>query len=315
VSRIPRAGAARRALLLMAAAGALALAASPPVHAQSEATPVTLTGTLAKVRAAGAITLGVRESSVPFSYRSPRGETVGYSIDLCNLVVEAIGEAVGRTLAVRTRTVTPDTRIPALVQGDIDLECGSTTDNLERRKLVAFSPTIFVAGTRLMVRKGGPISSYRDLANRRVVVTSGTTNEKAMRDLANRAGVPMIIVTAADHAAALAQLTGGQADAFATDDVLLHGFVAQRGLRAQYVVVGELLSYEPYALVYRRNDPQLARIVEDTFERLAADREIDRRYDQWFLRRLPQSDASLDLPMSAQLQAIVQGMAERTQAE
>jgi glutamate/aspartate transport system substrate-binding protein len=123
----------------------------------------------------------------------------------------------------------------------------------------------------------------------------------------------MTIVVAADHAAALAQLMAGQADAFATDDVLLQGFVAQRGLRGQYVVVGELLSYDPYAIMYRKDDPQLRRVVEDTFERLAADREIDRRYDQWFLKRLPQSDASLDLPMSAQLQAIVQAMAERTQ--
>jgi glutamate/aspartate transport system substrate-binding protein len=288
---------------------------APAAPAQDDASPVALTGTLAKARAAGAVTLGVRESSVPFSYRSPRGEVVGYSVDLCRLVVEAIGEEIGRTLAVRLRTVTSDTRIPALIDGDIDLECGSTTDNVERRRLVAFSPTIFVAGTRLLVRQGGPVASYRDLRGRRVVVTSGTTNEKALRDLADRAEVPMTIVTAPDHAAALAQLTAGQVDAFATDDVLLYGLVAQRGLRGRYAVVGELLSYEPYAIMYRRDDPQLRRVVEDAFERLAADREIDRRYEQWFMKPLPQSDASLDLPMSAQLQVIVQGMAERTQAE
>ena len=314
VSPTPRAGAPRRALRLLLVAACASLAA-PSAPAQDEAAPVALTGTLAKVRAAGAITLGVRESSVPFSYRSPRGEVVGYSVDLCRLVVEAIDEEVGRTLAVRLRPVTSDTRIPALVAGEIDLECGSTTDNQERRKLVAFSPTIFVAGTRLLVRQGGPIASYRDLGGRRVVVTSGTTNEKALRDLADRAGVPMIIVTAPDHAAALAQLTSGQVDAFATDDVLLHGFVAQRGLHGQYAVVGELLSYEPYALMYRKDDPQLRRVVEDAFERLAADRETDRRYDQWFMKRLPQSEASLDLPMSAQLQTIVQAMAERTAAD
>jgi glutamate/aspartate transport system substrate-binding protein len=319
VTRSSSAIAARRAALafLVAAAAATAGLALAPARsqAQDEPPPVALTGTLAKVRAAGAITLGVREASIPFSYRSPRGEVVGYSIDLCRLVVEAIGEAVGRTLAVRMRTVTPDTRIPALQQGDIDLECGSTTDNLERRKLVAFSPTIFVAGTRLLVRKGGPVASYRDLGGRRVVVTSGTTNEKAMRDLADRAGVPMILVAAPDHAAAFAQLAAGQVDAFATDDVLLHGFIAQRGLQAQYAVVGELLSYEPYALMYRKDDPQLARVVEDTFERLALDREIDRRYRQWFLQPLPQTEASLGLPMSAQLQAILQGMGERTPTE
>jgi glutamate/aspartate transport system substrate-binding protein len=295
-------------------AGALASLAATPARAQPEDAPVRPTLTLAKVRAAGGITLGYRVASVPFSYLSTRGEPIGYSIDLCKALVDAIGEEVGRTLAVRWFAVTPETRIPALLAGQIDLECGSTTDNLERRKLVAFSPTIFVAGTRLLVRKGAGIESYRDLAGKRVAVTSGTTNERALRDLARRARVPMNFVAAPDHDAALALVTAGQADAFATDDVLLYGLVAQHGLGGRYVVTGELLSYEPYGIAYRKDDPELAAVVEDTFEQLAADGEIGRRYEQWFLRRLPPSGPSLDLPMSAELETIVHALAERAPA-
>jgi glutamate/aspartate transport system substrate-binding protein len=301
--------------LLALLAAALAALAAAPALAQPEAAPLELRLTLAKARNTGSITLGYRESSVPFSYLSPRGEPIGYSIDLCKLLVDAIGDAVGRTLAVRWRAVTPDTRIAAVSSGEVDLECGSTTNNLERQKQVAFSPPIFIAGTRLMVRKGSPIASFRDLGGRRVVVTSGTTNEKAMRDIVTRLGVAMTIVTAPDHAAALAQLTSGQVDAFATDDVLLYGFLVQRGLRAQYAVIGELLSYEPYGIMYRRDDPQLAQVVEDTFVRLAADGEIQRRYERWFMRRLPQSDASLDLPMGSELERIVRSLAARSEAQ
>src|SRR5581483_4794019 len=148
--------------------------------------PVELTGTLAKVRAARALTLAYRESSVPFSYLSARGEPIGYSIELCKKLAEAIGEAVGRELALKWLPVTSESRIDAIVAGRADLECGSTTNNLERQRQVAFSPIVFVAGTKLLVRRGSPIRSYRDLAGRKAVVTAGTTNEKAMQELARR---------------------------------------------------------------------------------------------------------------------------------
>jgi glutamate/aspartate transport system substrate-binding protein len=301
--------------LLSVLAAALAGGATVPARAQPETAPLELTLTLAKARNTGSITLGYRESSVPFSYLSPRGEPIGYSIDLCKLLVDAMGDALGRPLAVRWRAVTPDTRIAAVRSGEIDLECGSTTNNVERQKLVAFSPTIFIAGTRLLVRKGSPIASYRDLGGRRVVVTSGTTNEKAMRDIASRLGVPMTIVSAPDHSASLAELNSSQVDAFATDDVLLYGLLAQRGLRPQYVVTGELLSYEPYGIMYRRDDPQLAQLVDDTFTRLAADGELQRRYERWFMRRLPHSEASLDLPMGGELERIFRSLAARSETQ
>jgi len=301
------------AALLRFAATALMTWAAATACAQSSTTPVELTGTLAKVRESGTITLGHRESSIPFSYLSPRGEPIGYSIDLCKLLVEAIGEETGRTIEIKWQPVTSESRIPAVVSGQVDLECGSTTSNLERQKLVAFSPIFFVSGTKLLVRKGSPIRSFRDLGGKRVVVTAGTTNEKAMRELAARFRIDMVLSTAADHAASFAQLTAGRVDAFATDDVLLYGLLAQHRLQGEYVVTGEFLSYDPYGIMYRKGDAQLARLVNDTFHRLAEDREIERRYNRWFLRRLPQSGVSLDLPMSPQLETLIQTMVARTE--
>jgi glutamate/aspartate transport system substrate-binding protein len=299
------------AILKFAAAGLVALAALQ-AGAQTAATPAQLTGTLAKVRESGTITIGHRESSIPFSYLSARGEPIGYSIDLCKLLVDAISEEVGRTIAIKWFPVTSESRIPAVVGGQVDLECGSTTNNLERQKQVSFSPTMFVSGTKLMVKKGSSIKSFRDLAGKKVVVTSGTTNEKTMRELAVKFKIDMILSVAADHAASFAQLQAGQVDAFATDDVLLYGLLAQNKAQADYVVTGDFLSYDPYGIMYRKGDTQLAQLINDTFHNLAEDREIERRYTRWFLRKLP-SGVSLDLPMSPQLETIVQTMVARTE--
>jgi glutamate/aspartate transport system substrate-binding protein len=294
--------------LLVAAAAVAPL----PAAAQQEESPVALTGTLRKARDTGSITLAYRAASIPFSYLSPRGEPIGYSIDLCKLLVEAIGEEVGRALQIRWQAVTPESRITSIVSGQSDLECGSTTTNVERRKLVAFSPVIFVSGTKLLVKKGSPIRSFRDLGGRKVVVTAGTTNEAAMRELARRFRLDFALATTSDHAASFAMLTAGQADAFATDDVLLYGLLAENRLQADYEVTGEFLSYDPYAIMYRKDDPQLARVVTDAFHALAADGEIQRRYERWFLRRLP-SGVSLDLPMSPQLEKTIQSMVAGTE--
>ena len=170
---------------------------------------------------------------------------------------------------------------------------------------MAFSPTIFVAGTKLLVRKGSPIRSFRDLAGKRVVVTAGTTNEAAMNELAQRFRIAMVLSSAPDHAQSFEQLASGQVDAFATDDVLLHGLIALNRRKGEFEVAGEFLSYDPYGLMYRKGDAQFAEFVADTFRQLAQDRELERRYERWFLRRLPHSDVSLDLPMSRELEAIL----------
>ena len=302
----------RAFILQLAAAGLLWALAAANAGAQTAPAPTQLTGTLAKVRETGTIAIGHRESSIPFSYLSARGEPIGYSVDLCKLLVDAISEEVGRTVAVRWVPVTSESRIPAVVSGQVDLECGSTTNNLERQKQVSFSPTMFVSGTKLLVKRGSAIKSFRDLAGRRVVVTAGTTNEKTMRELSAKFKIDMILSVAADHAASFAQLQAGQVDAFATDDVLLYGLLAQNKAQADYVVTGDFLSYDPYGIMYRKGDTQLAQLVNDTFHNLAEDREIERRYNRWFLRKLP-SGVSLDLPMSAQLETIIQTMVARTE--
>jgi ABC-type amino acid transport substrate-binding protein len=288
-------------------AACLALAAGSAA-AQAERPVAELTGTLAKARATRVVTLAYRESSIPFSYLSARGEPIGYSIELCRKLVDAIGEATGRELEIKWLPVTSDTRMEAIVSGRADLECGSTTANLERRKQVAFSPVIFVAGTKLMVAKGSPVRSFRDLGGRTVVVTRGTTNEQAMRSLGTKFKLDFRLTVARDHADSFAQVVAGKADAFATDDVLLYGLIAQNKARGKYLVIGEFLSYDPYGIMYRRGDAQLAALVGETFRGLAEDGEMERQYKRWFLTRLP-SGASIDLPMSAQLQEIFRAMA------
>ena len=300
----------RATCLKLLGAALLALAVGR-AYAQADAPALgELTGTLQKARSTGTITIAYRTSSIPFSYLSARGAPIGYSIELCRQLVEAIGEAIGRDLAVKWLPVDPETRIEAITSGRADLECGSTTINLERQKQVSFSPTIFVAGTKLMVKSGSSIGSFRDLVGKVVAVTAGTTNEKAMRDLAVKFKLDYRLLVTRDHADSYAQLTSGKADAFATDDVLLYGLIAQNKVKGQYQVVGEFLSYDPYGIMYRKGDDQLASLVNATFQILAEDGEVERQYKRWFLRPLPSGD-SLDLAMSPQLETLIRAMAAK----
>ena len=290
---------------------ALTLVAGGAAQAQSlgdAGAEAALSGTLKTLRQRGSVVIGYRESSVPFSYLSTLKEPIGYSIELCKTLVADLGEAVHRELKIEWVAVTSANRVEAVESGRVDIECGSTTNNAERRGRVAFSPTFFVAGTRLMVKSGSAIRSFRDLAGKRVAVTAGTTNEKSMRELSEKFRLKLQFVVSADHDQSLAKLTGGEAEAFATDDVLLYGFIAQKQLKGQVDVVGEFLSYDPYGVMYRKDDPQMARVVNDSFQRMARDGEIERQYRRWFLRRLPLGE-SLDLPMSAQLESIIEATA------
>ncbi|RIX79413.1 amino acid ABC transporter substrate-binding protein [Acidovorax cavernicola] len=293
------------------AAGLCLLLGAAPAPAQEQA-PTVLSGTLAKVRASGTIAIGYRESSVPFSYLNARKEPIGYSIELCRALVTAIEDTVNRSLTIKWVPVTSDSRFDAVIGGQVDLECGSTTSNLERQKRVAFSPTMFVSGTKVLVKKGSPIQSFRDLAGKKVAVTAGTTNEKTLRDLSQKFKLDIDLKVARDHAESFALVKEGQADAFATDDVLLYGLIARDAAKAQYQVVGDFLSYDPYAVMFRKDDPQLNKVVIDTFQVLAEDGEIHRQYKRWFMRKLP-SGESLNLPMSAQLETIIQTMAVKAE--
>jgi glutamate/aspartate transport system substrate-binding protein len=253
---------------------------------------------------------------VPFSYLSARGEPIGYSIELCKAIVEAMSDAVHKTLSIKWLAVNPATRIDAVANGLVDLECGSTTSNLERQKRVGFSPTMFVSGTKLLVKNGSPIKSFRDLAGQTVAVTGGTTNEKTMRDLSARFKLGLNLVVSPDHAESFALVKTGKAAAFATDDVLLYGLIAQdkaaNNGRSDYQVVGEFLSYDPYGVMFRKGDAQLATVIHDTFVTLAQDGEIERQYKRWFLRKLP-AGTSIDLPMSPQLETIIQSLGGKTE--
>jgi len=290
-----------RALGLACLAGVL-LAGGAFAQAVDEREARPLAGALKRIKAAGVVRLGYRQAAIPFSLEGPGGRPYGYSIDLCEVIVEQIAEAVGvAVLRVEYRRVTPADRIAQVVDGQIDLECGATTSNAERRRQVAFSPLIYVAGTRLLVKRGSAIRSLRDLAGRTVAVVRGTTNEQAMRQLAAARTRSFTVLVADDYERALEQLASGAADALAADDILLTSYVAEKGLRGQYAVVGELLSYEPYGIMFARGDAPLAEAVDAAFRRLATTREIRWIYNKWFLRSLP-SGIRLGLPMSAQLE-------------
>ncbi len=263
-----------------------------------------LTGTLKKIHDSKTVALGYRGSSIPFSYLDKAGEPIGYSLDLCNAVVSDIDEELeGIEPKIVYQKVTAEDRIAAVRTGRIDLECGSTTANFRREKEVAFSPIFFVAGTKLLVARDLGIESYRDLRGKTVVVTAGTTNEAALRTLSKKQGLGIDFITGEDHDESFNLLIAGKAAAFATDDVLLYGLVATRKAGDRYHVVGDFLSYDPYGLMYRKDDPGFAAIVERTFGRLAQSRELVQLYNKWFQTRLPGGE-TLGLPMSPQLEEI-----------
>jgi glutamate/aspartate transport system substrate-binding protein len=266
------------------------------------ADPDVITGTLAQIKKSGTVRLGYRDASIPFSFLDPFGRPVGYSMDICNAIVEEIGRTLDREdLKAAYVKVTSETRLQAIVDGAIDLECGSTTNNLERRKLVDFSPLIFVSGTKVMVPLATAWHDFRDLKGRTVAVTRGTTNAQALKALDSRFKLDITLVESPDHEESYRLLEGGKADAFATDDVLLYGLIAQHRAQERFKVVGEFLSYDPYGVAFRRNDSELHAAVERAVRNLVISRDIGAIYGKWFESRLPNGER-LDLPMSPQLE-------------
>jgi glutamate/aspartate transport system substrate-binding protein len=294
------------ALLTLRAAPALAEdlsgannTAPPPVTEANS--PETVTGTLQKIRDRGSVVIGYREASFPFSFTRQGGTPTGYSIDLCLGIVDEIKrELSGAPVDVKYALVTSDTRMDAVMSGKADLECGSTTSNLERQNSVAFSPVFFVAGTKLLVKKGSGIASYRDLTGKTLVVTSGTTNEKAMHLLNDKYKLGITIVAGNDHQESYDMLVSGKAAAFATDDVLLYGFIAANKALDTLAVVGDFITYEPYGIMFRKDDPQMADAVSRAFETMAQTGTLVAAYHKWFLQPTPTGEY-LNMPMSLQL--------------
>jgi glutamate/aspartate transport system substrate-binding protein len=261
-----------------------------------------LSPTLANIKKTHVVRLGYRESSPPFSFLDQANRPIGYSLELCEAIVDEIGvEVDDANLRIEYVKVTSDDRIPAVVQNKIDLECGSTTANAKRSKQVAFSPLMFVAGTKLMVPKVSTISAPQDLRGKTVVVTKGTTNEQAMHAVDKKFALGLNIVTAADHEQSYQMLVDQKADAFATDDILLYGLIARHKAQDKFRVTGEYLSYDPYGIMFRKGEPQLAAVVERTFRKLGSNRDLIPLYNKWFVSRLPTGE-KLNVAISPQLE-------------
>ncbi len=287
--------------VLLAALAWLAAGDAALAQVLDDPLPRALTGVMKRVKETRTVRLGVRQAAVPFASINAAGQASGYSVDLCLAVVEDLARAVGvASLRVEYRTVTPADRIEQVVDGRIDLECGATSSTAERRTLVAFSPPIFIAGTQLLVKRGSPVRSLRDLQGRAVAVVRGTSNEVAMRALAADPARRLRVEVADSYDAAVAQLMRDDVAAVAADDILLAGYIAENRLHGRYAVVGERLTYDAYGIVFVRDDPALAALVLETFTRLAESGEIRSIYNRWFVRPLP-SGVQLRWPMSVLL--------------
>src|SRR6476619_3494437 len=261
-----------------------------------------LSPTLAAIKNAHVVRLGYRESSPPFSFLDQANRPIGYSLELCEAVVDEIGvEVDDPNLKIEYVKVTSDDRIQAVLQNKIDLECGSTTANAERSKQVAFSPLMFVAGTKLMVPKASSISAVTDMKGKTVVVTRGTTNEQAMHNADKKYSLGLNIVTSPDHEQSYQMLVDGKADAFATDDILLYGLIARHKAQDKFRVTGEYLSYDPSGIMFRKGEPQLKAVVERTFQKLGSGRDLIPLYNKWFVGRLPTGE-KLGVSISPQLE-------------
>jgi glutamate/aspartate transport system substrate-binding protein len=267
-----------------------------------------LSPTLANIKNRHVVRLGYRESSPPFSFLDQANRPIGYSLELCEAVVDEIGvEVDDANLRIEYIKVTSDDRIPAVMQNKIDLECGSTTANAERAKQVAFSPLMFVAGTKLMVPKATSVSAVTDLKGRTVVVTKGTTNEQAMHNADKKFSLGLIIVTSPDHEQSYQMLVDGKADAFATDDILLYGLIARHKSQDKFRVTSDYLSYDPYGIMFRKGEPQLAAVVERAFRKLGSNHDLIPLYNKWFVSRLPTGER-LNVAISPQLEEAFKSM-------
>lgn len=261
----------------LALAGALSLAASIPAAAQE------FTGTLAKVAESGVITLGHRESSVPFAYLDENQQPIGYSIDLCMKIVEKVAETVGKELEVRYVPVTPQTRLALMANGTIDLECGSTTNKLSRQEQVEYLATTFVTGTKLLVRKDSGISSIADLSGKAVALAQGTTNELAVKAAIEKLGLADVkVLPVRDHAEGMLSLETDRVDVYATDHILLYGLISKSKSPEDFVVVGDFLSYDPYGLMVRRNDSAFELVGKAALAEVFRSGEIMDIYNKWF---------------------------------
>ena len=284
----------RKAALLVATLGLFAGAA----HAQDA-------GTLKKIKDTGVISLGYRESSIPFSYYDEQQNVIGYSHEFMMKIVDAVKQRLNTPdLKIRQTPVTPQNRIPLVQNGTVDIECGSTTNNTERAQQVAFSNTIFVIGTRLMTRRDSGIKGWPDLKGKTVVTTAGTTSERLLRRMNQEKGMGMNIISAKDHGEAFQTLASGRAAAFMMDDALLAGERAKWGNPGQFVIVGAPQSEEAYGCMMRKNDPEFKKVVDGAITRIETSGEADQIYQKWFQSPIPPNGLNLNFPENDAIKAL-----------
>jgi glutamate/aspartate transport system substrate-binding protein len=263
-------------------------------------------GTLDKIKSSGTITLGHRDTSIPFSYYDDKQQVVGYAMDICYKVVDAIKANLKLSkLDVKLNPVTSATRIPLMANGTIDLECGSTTNNLERQKQVTFATTHFVTANRFVSKKASNLKTVDDLKGKTVVSTSGTTNIKNATEINVEKKLGMNIIAAKDHAESFLTVETGRAVAFFMDDILLYSLVANSRNPSEWVISADALTVEPYGIMLRKDDPEFKKVVNGAINRLYKSGEINKIYEKWFLRPVPPKGVNLNVPMSAQFKKVV----------
>lgn len=251
-----------------------------------------------RIARSGVVAIGYRDSSPPFSYLDQDRRPIGYSIEICHRIVDAMRQSLKRPLEVRYVPVTSATRMEAVIRGEVDLECGTTTSTAERRQKVAFTVPTYIATTALLVRSGSGIGSIGDLGGKTVVTTRGTTAEKIFRDANERRSLRASLVEAKDHAESFSVLQAGKADAFIMDDVLLYSLRAASGTPERFEVTRDKLNIEPLAIMFSREDPALKKIIDQEVSRLVVEGEIQKIYRRWFESPIPPKNVNLSLPMS-----------------
>jgi glutamate/aspartate transport system substrate-binding protein len=263
-------------------------------------------GTLKKVKDSGTITIGHRDASLPFSYYDDKQQPIGYAMDLCLKIVDAVkAELKMPALKVNYQLVTSANRIPLMANGTIDLECGSTTNNLARQKEVSFTITHFVTANRWAYKKSSHVDKLADLKGKTIVSTAGTTNIKGMTEINAAKNLGMNIISANGHSEAFQMVETGRAVAFAMDDILLAGLVAQARTPSDYAISSEATSVEPYGIMLRKDDAAFKKVVDAAMVNIYKSGQINAIYSKWFEKPVPPKGINLNLPMGAAMKKVV----------
>ncbi len=259
--------------------------------------------TLAKVKASGVVTMGVRDSSGALSYTLGNGQYTGYHVEICQRILANLEKAAERKLEIKYQPVTSQNRIPLVQNGTVDIECGSTTNNVARQKDVAFVDTTFVEEVRIAVKANSGITSVSQLGGKNVATTTGTTAVQTLRKNKRASGVEFKEVFGKDHSDSFLLLESGRADAFVMDGSILAGNIATAKNPADFKIVGEVLSVEPIAIMIQKDDALFKRLADDTVKAMIKSGEMNKLWTKWFLQPIPPKNVKVGLALSASTKA------------